>query len=94
VTVLEYNKTFMHQKTMVVDGLWVSIGTTNFDNRSFAHNEETSVCIRDAGLAAFMEQTFRSDMRACDRVELETWQRRGLLTKSLEAVASLLEDQV
>ena len=94
IHILEYNTTFMHQKTMVVDGLWVSIGTTNFDNRSFAHNEETSVCIKDTELAAFMEQTFRSDMRACDRVELEAWQRRGLVTKSLEAVASLLEAQV
>ncbi len=94
VTVLEYNRTMLHQKTLVVDGQWVSIGTTNFDNRSFAHNEETSVCVNDAELAAFMEQTFRSDMRACDRVELEAWQRRGLVTKSLEAVASLLEAQV
>jgi hypothetical protein len=41
-----------------------------------------------------MEHTFRADMRACDRVELEAWQKRGLLTKSLEAVASLLEAQV
>jgi cardiolipin synthase A/B len=94
IQILEYNKTFLHQKTMVVDGLWVSIGTTNFDNRSFAHNEETSVCIKDAELAGFMEQTFRSDMRGCERVELETWQKRGLVTKSLEAVASLLEAQV
>jgi cardiolipin synthase len=94
VTVLEYNRTMLHQKTLVVDGQWVSIGTTNFDNRSFSHNEETSVCIKNAELAAFMEQTFRSDMRACDRVELEAWQKRGLVTKSLEAVASLLEAQV
>ena len=94
IQILEYNRTFMHQKTMVVDGLWVSIGTTNFDNRSFAHNEETSVCIKDAGLAAAMERTFHDDMRACDRVELDAWQRRGLWTKSLEAVASLLEAQV
>ena len=94
VTVLEYNRTMLHQKTLVVDGQWVCIGTTNFDNRSFAHNEETSVSIKDAELAAFMEQTFRSDMRACERVEIEAWQRRGLVAKSLEAVASLLEAQV
>jgi cardiolipin synthase len=94
IQILEYNTTFMHQKTMVVDGLWVSIGTTNFDNRSFAHNEETSVCVRDAGMAAFMERVFRDDMRASNRVELEAWRRRGLWTKSLEAIASLLEDQV
>jgi len=94
IQILEYNKTFMHQKTMVVDGLWVSIGTTNFDNRSFAHNEETSVCVRDARLAAHMERLFHADMCACDRVELEAWQKRGLWTKSLETVASLLEAQV
>jgi cardiolipin synthase len=94
VQILEYNQTFLHQKTMVVDGLWVSIGTTNFDNRSFAHNEETSVCVRDSQLAGLMERTFCADMRACDRVELDTWQRRGLWTKSLEAIASLLEAQV
>jgi cardiolipin synthase len=94
IQILEYNSTFLHQKTMVVDGLWVSVGTTNFDNRSFAHNEETSVCIQDVTLAAFMEQTFQNDMRACDRVELDAWRKRGLLTKSLEVVASLLEAQV
>jgi cardiolipin synthase len=94
IQILEYNTTFMHQKTMVVDGLWVTIGTTNFDSRSFMHNEETSVCIKNAELAAHMEETFRHDMRACERVELEAWRKRGLVTKSLEAVASLLEAQV
>jgi cardiolipin synthase len=94
IHILEYNKTFLHQKTMVVDGLWVSVGTTNFDNRSFAHNEETSICVSDAELAGLMEQTFFTDMRACDRVELEAWQKRGLWTKSLETIASLLEAQV
>jgi cardiolipin synthase len=94
VQILEYNQTFLHQKTMVVDGLWVSIGTTNFDNRSFAHNEETSVCLRDSDLAGLMERTFCADMRACDRVELDAWQKRGFWAKSLEAIASLLEAQV
>jgi cardiolipin synthase len=94
IRILEYNKTFLHQKTMVVDSQWVSIGTTNFDNRSFAHNEETSVCVRDTELAALMERTFLADMRACERVELAAWQKRGLWTKSLETIASLLEAQV
>ena len=69
IQILEYNTTFMHQKTMVVDGIWVSIGTTNFDNRSFVHNEETSVCIKNAELAAYMEQTFRRDTQSCERVD-------------------------
>jgi hypothetical protein len=41
-----------------------------------------------------MEEAFLADMRTCDRVELEAWRNRGLLAKSLEAVASLLEAQV
>jgi cardiolipin synthase len=94
IQILEYNQTFLHQKTMVVDGQWVSIGTTNFDNRSFAHNEETSVCVRDTELAVLMERTFNADMRVCERVELAAWRKRGLWTKSLETIASLLEAQV
>ncbi len=94
IQILDYSKTFLHQKTMVVDGLWITIGTTNFDNRSFAHNEETSICVRDGRLARLMEQAFLADMRACEKVELEAWRNRGLLAKSLEAVASLLEAQV
>ena len=94
IQILDYSQTFLHQKTMVVDGLWITIGTTNFDNRSFAHNEETSVCVRDVRLARRMEEAFLADMRTCDRVELEAWLNRGLLAKSLEAVASLLEFQV
>ena len=94
IQILDYKKTVLHQKTMVVDGTWISIGTTNFDNRSFSHNEETSVCVRDARLAQVMEKRFLDDMRACDRVELEAWRNRGLLAKSLEAIASLLEAQV
>ena len=49
VEILEYNRTMLHHKTMVVDGVWATIGTTNFDNRSFAHNEENNVCVYDAG---------------------------------------------
>ena len=48
VELLEYNRTLLHHKTMVVDGLWATVGTTNFDNRSFSHNEENNVCVCDA----------------------------------------------
>ena len=94
IPIFEFNKTFLHQKTMVVDGQWISIGTTNFDNRSFAHNEETSVCVRDDRLAQQMEKAFLADLHSCDRVEFRAWRHRGFMAKSLEAVASLLEAQV
>ena len=49
IEIQEFNRTMLHHKTMVVDRRWVTIGTTNFDNRSFAHNEESNVCFFDRG---------------------------------------------
>lgn len=94
IEILEYSRTMLHQKTMVVDGIWATVGTTNFDNRSFAHNEETNVCFYDPRLVEQLEQTFLADVRNCTRVELVAWQKRGLWAKSQEFVAAFLQEQV
>ena len=83
----------LHQKLMVVDGVWASIGTTNFDSRSFAHNEENNVCVHDRAWAQKLHDIFLDDARVCDRVALDTWQRRGLGQKTVEVLASFLEEQ-
>jgi len=93
VEILEYNRTMLHHKTMVVDGLWVTIGTTNFDNRSFAHNEETNVCFLDRNLAAQLHRVFLGDIGACARVRRDAWARRGLWARAQELVASFLQEQ-
>lgn len=54
VEIYEYRRTMLHHKTMVVDGVWATVGTTNFDSRSFAHNEESNVCFYDAELVTQM----------------------------------------
>lgn len=94
VQILEYNHTMLHQKTMVVDGIWGTVGTTNFDSRSFAHNEETNVCFCDRPLSRELEAMFRADVAGCDVVTLQTWRKRGLFGKSVEFLASLLQEQV
>jgi len=94
IEILEYSRTMLHQKTMVVDGIWATVGTTNFDNRSFAHNEETNVCFYDPRLIEQLEQTFLADVRDCTRVELAAWEKRGLWAKSQEFVAAFLQEQV
>ena len=94
IVILEYNHTMLHQKTMVVDGLWGTVGTTNFDNRSFAHNEENNICVYDAAWALELQAVFLRDARVCNRVELAAWRRRGLFSRTQEVVASFLEDQV
>jgi len=94
IEIFEYNHTMLHQKTMVVDGVWATVGTTNFDSRSFAHNEENNVCFSDAHLAKELEAIFVADIKGCERVTLEAWQKRGALAKALQGVVSLFQEQV
>jgi cardiolipin synthase len=93
VEILEYNQTMLHHKTMVVDGVWCTVGTANFDNRSFAHNEESNICVMDRGLAQELERTFLADAVGCRSVTLKRWRRRGAWARSQELVAALLEEQ-
>ncbi len=94
IEIHEYNRTMLHHKTMVVDNIWATVGTTNFDNRSFAHNEETNVCVYDREVARVLRQVFMADLEACARVELLTWRRRGLWAKTQEVIASVLQEQI
>lgn len=94
IEIYEYNRTMLHHKTMVVDGVWATIGTTNFDNRSFAHNEESNVCFYDAALVQKLEQTFRDDLHACARVDVGAWKNRGVLARLQEFLAAFLQEQV
>ncbi|MEO5742675.1 MAG: phospholipase D-like domain-containing protein [Vicinamibacterales bacterium] len=94
IEIYEYNHTMLHQKTMVVDGIWSTVGTTNFDSRSFAHNEENNVCVCDTQLAKRLEEIFVSDITGCDVVTLEKWRKRPMLHKVFQGVVSLLQEQV
>ena len=71
IEIFEYNRTMLHHKTMVVDGVWATVGTTNFDNRSFAHNEESNVCVFDRGLGRQLQKIFYEDMAVCERIDRE-----------------------
>jgi cardiolipin synthase len=94
VELYEYNRTMMHHKIMIVDGLWCTVGTSNFDNRSFSHNEENNVSAVDKELAQSLLASYEDDLRVSDRVTLEEWKRRGIVHKVAEALASFVQDQV
>jgi cardiolipin synthase A/B len=94
IEIQEFNRTMLHHKTMVVDGQWVTVGTTNFDNRSFAHNEESNVCFFDRRLAGQLYATFLDDLKGSERVMMERWQKRGLWTRAQEIAAAFLQEQV
>lgn len=94
VQVHEYHRTMLHQKVMIVDECWCTVGTTNFDSRSFAHNEETNVCTCDERAVQGLTRTFEADLAASAPVTAEAWRRRGALARAQELVASMLQDQV
>jgi cardiolipin synthase len=93
IEVQEFNRTMLHHKTMVVDRRWVTIGTTNFDHRSFAHNEESNVCFFDRRLAEQLHAIFLDDLGGCARLSLAEWTRRGAWARCQEFIASFLEEQ-
>lgn len=90
VRVFEYTAATLHAKTMVVDGLWSTIGSMNLDNRSLAFNDESTLLVRDTAFAAEMERIFDIDLSRSREITLESFQRRPLTHRALEIVASLL----
>lgn len=94
IEILEYNRSMLHHKVMVVDSCWMTVGTANFDARSFAHNEESNVTLVDRDEAAAFEARFTADRAACATVTASAWSRRGLGWRVQEAVASVFQEQV
>jgi cardiolipin synthase len=94
IEILEFHETLLHQKTLVVDGVWVSEGTSNFDSRSFAHNEENLVCVHDRELARRWYDIFFADAKRCEPVRFEAWRHRGAWARVQELIAAFLTEQV
>jgi cardiolipin synthase len=94
VEIYEYDRTMLHQKYMVCDGIWSTVGTANFDSRSFALNDENNVCVYDAGFAALFERIFANDLASCHLVTRDEWKGRGALVKVRESLAAFVRRQV
>lgn len=84
VRIYEYQPSMIHSKTMVVDGLWSSVGSLNFDNRSMAFNNETVLVALDAGIGAQMDSTFLEDLTYSREITLPEFSRRGLAGRVME----------
>lgn len=94
VEIYEYQPTMLHQKTMVVDHIWATVGTTNLDQRSLQFNEEANVCFYDPGRVEQLRHTFFDDLEHCIRADLGQWRGRSVWKRMGERFASLLQDQV
>ena len=93
IEILEFNRTMLHHKTMVVDRRWITVGTTNFDNRSFAHNEESNISAMDTTLAEQLRASFLDDLSGCVPLTWDAWRRRGVWPRAQEFFAAFLQEQ-
>ena len=92
--VYEYQPTMYHCKVMIVDGLLVSVGSTNFDPRSFRLNDEANLNVYDRAFAAAQERVFEQDVARSKRVTLADWEGRPWHEKLMEHAAALLHTQL
>ena len=93
VRIFEYEPGMTHVKTLLVDDLWAVIGTTNLDNRSFEHNDEVNVAIRDRAVIARLTRDFDRDTARQPRDSFDAWRRRPVWEKLIGTVAWILERQ-
>ncbi len=92
--IYEYGPTMYHCKVMIVDQLLVSVGSTNFDNRSFRLNDEANLNVYDAAFAQRQTQVFEDDIKRSHRVTYEAWLERPWSEKLHEKMTGLLRSQL
>ena len=92
--IAEYQPTMFHTKVMTVDQVLVSVGSTNFDNRSFRLNDEATLNVMDSAFAAQQTQIFEEDMKLARQITFDQWRNRPLKEKLAERLASLLRSQL
>lgn len=90
VRIYEYQPTMIHSKTIVVDGLWSSVGSMNFDNRSLSFNNESNLVVLDSRFGAMMDSTFFDDLRYAKEIKLDEFRKRSPLERLLELVSVTL----
>ena len=94
VRVYEYDRTLLHQKTMIVDGIWSHVGSTNFDARSLELNEEVSIGVIDAKIATKLVAAFEADLEFSREITLADWGRRTLWHRTMDALAYRVRGQL
>lgn len=92
--IAEYSPTMYHCKVMIVDGLLTSVGSTNFDNRSFRLNDEATLNVVDKAFASTQTTSFEADLALSHQVSYAEWQDRPLRERFGESIASLIGTQL
>src|SRR5437764_9117667 len=90
VDIYEYQPTMFHCKMMIIDNRWVSIGSSNLDNRSFRLNDEANLNVLDERFAADQVRVFELDKQKARQVTYEAWAHRPFGERVMEHLSWLL----
>ena len=94
IEIAEYQPTMYHVKALVVDSLMVSVGSTNFDNRSFSLNDEANLNVLDPAFAGEQVKIFNDDWKRAKVITFAQWSDRPATEKALSHLASMVGDQL
>jgi cardiolipin synthase len=94
IEIHEYQPTMIHRKVMVIDGNWTSVGSANFDDRSFRLNDEANLNVFSTAFAREQLQQIDKDIARSRRMVLRRWRKRALTRRMYERLALLLRSQL
>ena len=94
VRIHEYCPTMIHAKTLTIDGAWSSVGSVNFDNRSFQLQDEVTLCVRSNAFAAQLDAQFERDLGRSECIDPQRWRKRPLYARAGEAVTKLVRREL
>ena len=86
IQIYEYCPTMLHAKTLTVDGIWASVGSVNFDNRSFQLHDEVTLCVQSERFAAELHDAFERDLESSERIDADGWADRPVTQRARERV--------
>jgi cardiolipin synthase len=89
VRLWEYGPTMLHAKTLTVDGAWASVGSVNFDNRSFQLQDEATLCVQSERFTSLLTEQFERDLEVSEEFELDRWRERPRRQRAQEKALQL-----
>ena len=94
IQIHEYQAALLHSKTMVIDSIWATVGSTNLDRRSFELNEELNLVVYNGDIARRLERVFVDDLERSRQVTYEQWKSRGIVSRLLEMLSLPVRGQL
>jgi cardiolipin synthase A/B len=94
VRIFEYQRTMLHAKVLIVDANWATVGSVNFDNRSFALNDELNLSVRDRAVVVELERHFLADVDDAVELDLAAWRARPAVVRAGELASAAVRREL